>query len=59
MASLAIDLLSLPSLLLIDEKSFEYKYPASLEWLNTDQVTVILTTFGKIFYVNFKEIYGG
>ena len=57
--SLVIDLLSLPSLLLVDEKNFEYKYQAALEILSQDQVDVILTTFIKIFYVNFKELFGG
>jgi len=32
--SLIIDLLSLPSLLLVDEKTFEFKYQASLEILS-------------------------
>jgi hypothetical protein len=53
--SLIIDLLSLPSLLLVDERNFEFKYQASLEILNAAQVDVILTTFAKIFYVNFGE----
>jgi hypothetical protein len=33
MISLVVDLLSLPSLLLVDEKSFEFKYQTSLEIL--------------------------
>ena len=57
--SLVIDLLSLPSLLLVDEKNFEFKYQKALETLTPDQVNVILTTFIKIFYVNFKELFGG
>ena len=57
--SLLIDLLSLPSLLLIDERNFEFKYQASLEILNAQQVLVILNTFSKIFYVNFGERFAG
>jgi len=57
--SLIIDLLSLPSLLLIDERHFEFKYQASLEILNDAQVEVILATFAKIFYVNFGEKFAG
>lgn len=34
MISLVVDLLSLPSLLLVDEKSFEFKYQTSLEILS-------------------------
>lgn len=52
--SLIIDLLSLPNLLLVDEKTFEFKYQNSLEILSDVQVDVILTTFAKIFYVNFE-----
>jgi hypothetical protein len=57
--SLIIDLLSLPNLLLIDEKSFEFKYQTSLEKLKPDQVDVILTTFAKIFYMNFEAEFSG
>jgi len=59
MISLLIDLLSLPSLLLIDEKNFEFKYQTALETLSGEQVTVILNTFIKIFYINFRELFGG
>ena len=59
MISLVVDLLSLPSLLLVDEKSFEFKYQASLEILSAQQVDVILTTFAKIFYMNFTEKFAG
>jgi len=59
MISLVVDLLSLPSLLLVDEKSFEFKYQASLEILSVSQVDVILTTFAKIFYMNFTEKFAG
>lgn len=57
--SLIVDLLSLPSLLLVDERNFEFKYQASLEILNDQQVDVILTTFAKIFYLNFMEKFAG
>jgi len=57
--SLVIDLLSLPSLLLVDERNFEFKYQTSLEILNDQQVDVILTTFAKIFYLNFMEKFAG
>lgn len=30
-----------------------------MEVLNEQQVDVILKTFAKIFYVNFKQLYGG
>ena len=52
--SLLIDLISLPNLLLKDERTFEYKYQQSLEILTKAQVDVIITTFAKIFYVNFE-----
>jgi hypothetical protein len=57
--SYIVDLVSLPSLLLKDERGFEFKYQQALEILNATQIDVILTTFAKIFYVNFKQIYGG
>lgn len=59
MISLLIDLLSLPSLLLIGEGSFEFKYQSSLDWLNDLQTTIVLKTFAKIFYQNFGEEYAG
>ena len=58
-ASLLIDLLSLPSLLLRDERNFEFKYQTALEILNKAQIHVILTTFSKIFYVNFQQKFAG
>jgi len=57
--SLLIDLITLPNLLLQDEKVFEFKYQQSLEILTKAQVDVIITTFAKIFYVNFEQEYGG
>lgn len=51
--SFLVDLLSLPSLLLRDERHFEFKYQQSLEILTEIQVTVIMNTFAKIFYMNF------
>lgn len=57
--SLLIDLITLPNLLLQDEKNFEYKYQQSLEILTKVQVDVIITTFAKIFYINFEQEYGG
>jgi hypothetical protein len=57
--SLLIDLVSLPNLLLKDEKNFEYKYQQSLEILTKVQVDVIIATFAKIFYLNFEQDYAG
>lgn len=57
--SLIIDLLSLPGMLMSDDRGFEFKYPATLEVLNQAQVDVILTTFAKIFYVAFQEKFAG
>jgi len=57
--SLIVDLVSLPNLLLKDERTFEYKYQQSLEILTKAQVDVIITTFAKIFYVNFEQDYAG
>ena len=57
--SLVVDLISLPDLLLKDERTFEYKYQQSLEILTKAQVDVIITTFAKIFYVNFEQDYAG
>lgn len=54
-----IDLLSLPSLLLVDERFFEFKYLEALEVLKPEQTKVILITFLDIFYKNFKELFGG
>ena len=51
--SFLVDLISLPSLLLRDERHFEYKYQQSLEILSDIQVEVIMKTFAKIFYMNF------
>lgn len=55
--SLIVDLISLPNLLLKEERGFEFKYQQSLEILTKEQVDVILTTFAKIFYVNFEQDY--
>lgn len=55
--SLMVDLLSLPNLLLKDERNFEYKYQQSLEILTAEQVDVIMVTFAKIFYINFEQDY--
>ena len=55
--SLIVDLFSLPNLLLKDERNFEYKYQQSLEILTLEQVDVIITTFAKIFYINFEQDY--
>lgn len=57
--SLLIDLLSLPGMLMQDERVFEFKYPNSLEILNAAQVEVIMTTFAKIFYVAFQQKFAG
>lgn len=57
--SLLIDLLSLPAVLMSDDRGFEYKYPATLEILNQAQIDVIMTTFAKIFYVNFLQKFAG
>ena len=57
--SLIIDLGSLPNLLLKDERTFEYKYQQSLEILTKAQIDVIITTFAKIFYINFEQDYAG
>jgi hypothetical protein len=54
-----IDLLSLPKLLLVDEKNFEFKYQTALEILNQAQTDVVLSTFAKIFYVTFDALFGG
>mgnify|MGYP006092092429 CR=1 FL=1 len=55
LVSYLVDLISLPSLLLKDERGFEFKYQQALEILNATQVDVILATFAKIFYINFKQ----
>ena len=57
--SLFIDLITLPSMLLADERNFEFKYQQSLEFLEPAQTDVVLTTFAKIFYVNFEQQFGG
>ena len=57
--SLIIDLFSLPTLLLVDEKHFEFKYQIALEILNEAQVEVILSTFAKIFYIDFEAKFAG
>jgi len=59
MLSFLIDFLSLPNYMLQSDKNFEYKYQQSLETLTTDQTGVVLTTFVKIFYVNFVQLFGG
>lgn len=55
LASLLIDLISLPSLLMQDERVFEYKYPSHIEVLNPSQVDVVANIFAKVFYVTFHK----
>jgi len=57
--SLIIDLVTLPGMLLADERNFEFKYQQHLEVLTSVQVETILTTFAKIFYMNFEQKFGG
>lgn len=57
MVSLLVDLISLPGLLLKDSKHFEYKYQTHLDTLSDEQTQIVLVTFVKIFYVNFKQNY--
>jgi hypothetical protein len=52
--SFLVDLISMPNLLMKDERGFEFKYQQALEVLNLAQVDVIMKTFAKIFYVNFE-----
>lgn len=46
-------------MLLVDDRNFVFKYPNHLESLNDQQTNVVLTTFAKIFYVNFDQLFGG
>lgn len=55
--SIVIDLLSLPTMLLKDSRYFEYKYQTHLDELSYTQTESLLSTFIKIFYVNFKQQY--
>ena len=48
--SIIVDLLSLPNTLLKESKGFEHKYQLSSDRLNDAQITVVMETFGKIFY---------
>lgn len=57
--SLLIDLITLPSMLLADERNFEFKYQQTLELLTSIQTEVITNTFVKIFYINFEQKFGG
>ena len=57
--SMVVDLLSLPNMLLMSEKGFEYKYQQSLETLTDVQVVVVMDTFAKIFYFDFFQKFGG
>ena len=43
--SLAVDLISLPSLLMREEKCFESKYQQSLDTLNKNQLSVVTRVF--------------
>jgi hypothetical protein len=52
--SFANDMVYLPSLLMKDERGFEFKYQQALEILNKIQVETVMNTFTKIFYFNFK-----
>lgn len=57
--SLIVDLISLPSLLFRDEKTFEFKYQQSLDVLNKVQFSIITMVFHRIFYHNFTQLYAG
>lgn len=59
LVSQVVDLLTLPNLLLLADDNFEFKYQQSLEVLKPEQQKVILTTFAKIFYVNFGKKFQG
>lgn len=57
--SIIVDLLSLPNTLLKESKDFEHKYQLSSDRLNDAQITVVMETFGKIFYgQNFQNYKG-
>ena len=59
MLSIFVDLLSLPNVLLKESKGFEHKYQLSTDRLNDAQITVVMVTFGKIFYgQNFQNFKG-
>ena len=57
--SLLVDLISLPNLLLRDERVFENKYQSSLDTLNKAQFAVVMGVFKKIFYQGFSQTYAG
>ena len=57
--SLAVDLISLPSLLMREEKWFESKYQQSLDTLNKNQLSVVTRVFQTLFYQNFSSTYAG
>lgn len=60
LASLIVDLASLPSALLKDSKDFERKYALSTDRLNEDQVVQVVRVFDKVFdknFIRFKDKY--
>jgi hypothetical protein len=57
LASLIVDMVSLPNLLMQDERNFEFKYPTSLDVLTTTQLDTLSRIFVSIFYVQFTQEY--
>lgn len=59
LASLVVDLIGLPNLLLKDSKGFEHKYQTHLEILNDQQHEIVLKIFVNLFYVNYFTKWAG
>ena len=58
-ASIIIDLISIPGVLLLGSKNFEHKYQLSQDRMNDKQCEVVLTTFKRIFHGSKKMEYKG
>lgn len=54
-ASLLIDMLALPNLLLKDEKAFEQKYQQSLDNMSKEQKNTTMKLFTKLYYTSSFE----
>lgn len=57
--SLFLDLITLPSILLKDEKKFNYKYQQTVDVMTQDQITFFSTQVLGFLYQNYHHRYKG
>ena len=55
LASLFVDVISLPAFLLKEEFNFEFKYQKKMENFNSDQEKLVMGIFKKVFYKDFEN----